>query len=99
MGSMINIGSCNVSNSGDSGFDNPNMTVNYRRNFDSGPNQMNHAPIIMSRSQKNLGGMTSNRAKPVSTLVLPPASRTSGVDSITSASKSHNSHRTRTQNS
>ena len=99
---MINIGSCNVSNSGDSGsFDNTNMTVNYRRNFDSGPNQMNHAPIIMSRSQKNLGGMTSNRAKPVSTLVLPPASgsRTSGVDSITSASKSHNSHRTRTQNS
>jgi len=96
MGSMINIGSCNVSNSGDSGFDNPtNMSVNYRRNFDSGPNQMNHAPIIMSRSQKNLGPMTSNRAKPVSTLVLPPASRQSGVDSITSASKSHNSHRTR----
>lgn len=97
---MINIGSCNVSNSGDSSaFENPNMSVNYRRNFDSGPNQMNHAPIIMSRSQKNLGGMPSNRAKPVATLVLPPASRTSGVDSITSASKSHNSHRTRTQNS
>jgi len=37
MGSMINIGSCNVSNSGDSGFDNPNLTANYRRNFDSGP--------------------------------------------------------------
>ena len=78
MGSMINIGSCNVSNSGDSSaFENPNMSVNYRRNFDSGPNQMNHAPIIMSRSQKNLGGMPSNRAKPVATLVLPPASRTS----------------------
>jgi hypothetical protein len=60
---------------------------------------MNHAPIIMSKSQKNLGGLISNRQKPISTLVLPPASRQSGVDSITSASKSHNSHRTRTQNS